>query len=82
VFVEPAHSNIVAHAFPGLPPGSRVIDSITFGTAAWTRALRITVVLENGQEQSYFLKVSSYHEPHYIQFKDQVRYWRQRQAHG
>jgi hypothetical protein len=71
----------VAHAFPGLPADSRVIDSITFGTAAWTRALRITVALGNGDEQSYFLKVSSYRVTYSIQSKDPVRYWRQWQTH-
>jgi hypothetical protein len=40
-----------------LPPGSRVISSVTYGTAVWTRAARVTVLLEGGTEKSYFLKV-------------------------
>ncbi|KXT07949.1 hypothetical protein AC579_3911 [Pseudocercospora musae] len=39
-----------------LPSGSQVLSSVTYGTAAWTRAARVTVLLENGSEKSYFLK--------------------------
>lgn len=48
----------MAQVYIGLPAQSRVIDSITYGTAAWTRAVRITVVLEDSSEKLYFLKVS------------------------
>lgn len=40
-----------------LPHNSTIISSYTYGTAAWTRAARITILLEDGSEKSYFLKV-------------------------
>jgi hypothetical protein len=40
-----------------LPAGCRIIESIRYGTAAWTRAARISVILEDGQTKSYFMKV-------------------------
>ncbi|KXT07948.1 hypothetical protein AC579_3911 [Pseudocercospora musae] len=43
-----------------LPSGSQVLSSVTYGTAAWTRAARVTVLLENGSEKSYFLKIAKY----------------------
>lgn len=40
-----------------LPLGCQVVESIRYGTAAWTRAARISVRLEDGQSKSYFVKV-------------------------
>ncbi|SMY21054.1 unnamed protein product [Zymoseptoria tritici ST99CH_1A5] len=42
-----------------LPHNSTIISSYTYGTAAWTRAARITILLEDGSEKSYFLKCAS-----------------------
>lgn len=40
-----------------LPPGSKVVQAISYGTAAWTRASRIIIEHPDGEQQSYFLKV-------------------------
>lgn len=39
------------------PPGSKCIESVVYGTAAWTNAQRITLELPDGTQQSFFLKV-------------------------
>ncbi|KAJ9615503.1 hypothetical protein H2200_001578 [Cladophialophora chaetospira] len=41
------------------PQNSRLVDAFTYGTAAWTRAVRISIELEDGGSQSYFLKCAS-----------------------
>ncbi|PPJ56797.1 hypothetical protein CBER1_05970 [Cercospora berteroae] len=41
-----------------LPPGSHVLNAFTYGTAAWTKATRVIVALEDGTEKSFFLKVN------------------------
>ncbi|KAK1058498.1 hypothetical protein LTR74_013387 [Friedmanniomyces endolithicus] len=38
---------------------STVLNSFTYGTAAWTKATRVIVALEDGTEKSFFLKASA-----------------------
>ena len=40
-----------------LPQGTRVIEASSYGTSAWTRTARVDVVLPDGTQKSYFLKV-------------------------
>ena len=40
-----------------LPKDSKVIECISFPTAAWTRASRVVVEFPDGTQKSYFLKV-------------------------
>ncbi|KAJ9639625.1 hypothetical protein H2204_003695 [Knufia peltigerae] len=42
-----------------LPPGSKVVQAISYGTAAWTRASRIIIEHPDGEQQSYFLKCAT-----------------------
>ncbi|KAK5309137.1 hypothetical protein LTR70_010576 [Exophiala xenobiotica] len=42
-----------------LPSGCNVLEAVTFGTAAWTRAIRVDVALHDGTAKSYFLKCAS-----------------------
>ncbi|KAK5361869.1 hypothetical protein LTR20_009449 [Exophiala xenobiotica] len=46
----------VVEAFP---ENSRLVEAFTYGTAAWTRAVRISIELNDGQMRSYFLKCAS-----------------------
>lgn len=39
------------------PTDCKVIEAISYGTAAWTRASRITIETPDGNQKSYFLKV-------------------------
>ncbi|KAK4888758.1 hypothetical protein LTR27_012405 [Elasticomyces elasticus] len=52
-------TDLDAHVRKFLPRGSKLVKSHTYGTAAWTRASRIIVSLEDGMEKSYFLKCAS-----------------------
>ncbi|KIW65238.1 hypothetical protein PV04_07513 [Phialophora macrospora] len=42
-----------------LPRNSRLVEAFTYGTAAWTRAVKISIELVDDQAQSYFLKCAS-----------------------
>ncbi|KAK5167352.1 uncharacterized protein LTR77_007051 [Saxophila tyrrhenica] len=59
---QPASANVGGAAnknFLGLPDRCKILRSFTYGTAAWTRATRTIVSLEDGTEKSCFLKCAS-----------------------
>lgn len=39
------------------PNGTECVESVVYGTAAWTNAQRITLKLPDGTRESFFLKV-------------------------
>ena len=55
---SPASPELSSSQSVALPDGCRIIEATTFGTAAWTRAARISITTAEGKPQAYFLKAS------------------------